>query len=110
MSKARLVNSRMLYAASCAVADMLTEEEIQQSRIYPHLNRIIDVSKAVAVAVAKAAVESEMCPPLERKYKRGIEVECSYEDLYDNLFYTPAYEEIVYDPLAGNHVTEKTVH
>jgi malate dehydrogenase (oxaloacetate-decarboxylating)(NADP+) len=110
MSGARLVNDRMLYAASCAVADALTEEEVKESRIYPHLNRIIEVSKAVAVAVAKAAVESKMCPPIEMKHKKGIEVECSYSDLYDNQFYTPSYEEIVYDPSAGNHVTEKTVH
>jgi hypothetical protein len=38
------------------------------------------------------------------KHKKGIETQCSYEDLYNHLFYTPVYEEIVYDPLAGNHV------
>ena len=65
MSKARQVNNTMLYKASCAVADMLDEDEISRGRIFPQLSRIVDVSKNVAIEVAKAAVESKVCPPIE---------------------------------------------
>jgi malate dehydrogenase (oxaloacetate-decarboxylating)(NADP+) len=47
----------MIYETSKALADSLTEEEINQGWLYPSLERIRQVSATIAVAVCKQALE-----------------------------------------------------
>jgi malic enzyme len=55
VSKAKVINDRMLNAAAIALADSLSEEELLNGRIFPRVKEIPQVSKKVAFAVAKQA-------------------------------------------------------
>ena len=47
----------MLYKASLAVTEMLSENEIAEGRVFPNIERIVEVSRHVAINVAKEAVK-----------------------------------------------------
>ena len=56
--RARMVTDEMIDAASRALADQLTAEERAEGQIFPAIERLRTVSFAVAVAVARSAVQS----------------------------------------------------
>ncbi len=49
MVKARVVNDAMLYRDALAVSEMLTKAEIAEGRVFPNLERIVEVSRHVAI-------------------------------------------------------------
>ena len=54
----REITDTMLYAASVACVDSMTEEEVASGRTFPAINRIRDVSHAVACSVIRVALEA----------------------------------------------------
>lgn len=65
--KIRQVTDDMLYAASVAVANCLTDEDRKNGRVYPQVNSIRHVSLEVAVAVAEVAIRSNMSKTFSEK-------------------------------------------
>eukprot|EP00123_Amoebidium_parasiticum_P016857 comp23611_c0_seq1/m.40162 comp23611_c0_seq1/g.40162 ORF comp23611_c0_seq1/g.40162 comp23611_c0_seq1/m.40162 type:complete len:576 (-) comp23611_c0_seq1:392-2119(-) len=55
--KARKVTDTMIMAAADTLADQVTDEEKAMGLVYPSLKRIRSISKAIAVAVAKTAMQ-----------------------------------------------------
>ena len=49
MTKARVVNDSMLYKAALAVTEKLTDQEIAEGRVFPNIERIVEVSRHVAI-------------------------------------------------------------
>ena len=85
-SGARVVTEEMFFEASKSLAEMVTEENLSQGRIYPPLQRIRDVSVAVASAVAEVA------------YRRGLAENRRPDDLASSIrsqMYQPIYKSYV---------------
>lgn len=61
------ITDKMLYVAAEALADFVTEEDIELGKVFPHITAIRDVSKAIAVAVVKEAVGSRLATKLSEK-------------------------------------------
>jgi malate dehydrogenase (oxaloacetate-decarboxylating)(NADP+) len=57
-SRARHVTDEMFYVAADTLAHLVTQEYLDQGTIFPPLNRIREVSGAIATAVAKEAYDS----------------------------------------------------
>ncbi len=64
-AKAEQVTDGMLLAAARTLADSVTDEMAAQGRLYPDMDDVQDVSRAVAIAVASAAVEEGMAEPID---------------------------------------------
>jgi malate dehydrogenase (oxaloacetate-decarboxylating)(NADP+) len=56
-SQARRVTDEMFFASAKTLAGLVTDGDLAQGRIYPGLDRIREVSAAIAVAVAEVAFE-----------------------------------------------------
>ena len=56
----RLVTDEMFLSAARTLANLVTENDLAEGRIYPPLVQIRDVSLAIAVAVARVAQESNL--------------------------------------------------
>ena len=56
-SEATRVTDEMFFAAAKALADLVTEDDLAEGRIYPGLGRIREVSAAIATAVAEVAFQ-----------------------------------------------------
>ncbi len=57
---ARLVTDEMFFAAAKALADAVSPADLAQGRIYPPLEKIRDVSAAIAAAVAEVAYARDL--------------------------------------------------
>lgn len=56
-SEATRVTDEMFYTAARVLADLVTDGDLEIGRIYPDLNRIREVSAAIATAVAEVAFQ-----------------------------------------------------
>jgi len=110
MVKARVVNDAMLYKASLAVTEMLTEKEIAEGRVFPNIERIVEVSRHVAIQVAKEAVAQGVAPELPKVFVKGREADCSFAAHHDKLFWEPTYNEVIYDKRVGDHIDDKELY
>jgi len=54
-TQSRIVTDTMFLAAARTLAEMVTPEELAEGRVYPHLNRIREVSLRIATEVARVA-------------------------------------------------------
>lgn len=80
--RAKSVTDEMLSVAARALADAVTEADLEQGRIYPALTRIREVSAAIATAVA------------EQAYRQGLAREPRPDDLLafvKSQMYEPKY-------------------
>jgi malate dehydrogenase (oxaloacetate-decarboxylating)(NADP+) len=82
------ITDKMLYVAAVACSDAMTEEEIQEGRTFPAMERIREVSHAVAVAVIKEAVE--------QKLTTKIHDLTDIEDVVASKMYFPQYVPLVH--------------
>jgi malate dehydrogenase (oxaloacetate-decarboxylating)(NADP+) len=85
-SRARLVTDEMFLAAARVLAKEVSEADLEQGRVYPPMNRIREVSAAVAEAVAAVA------------YGQGLATEPRPGNLSDHIrsmMYEPNYESYV---------------
>ena len=88
----------MLYQAAKAVSECLTPREIAEQRTFPHLDRIVEVSRHVAINVAQTAVAQEVAPSLAKKYRSGHETGyIGFGEVHDSSFYSPNYDEIIFN-------------
>jgi len=86
VSGATKVTDGMIGAASQALADSLTDDELAGGVLMPEVSRLWDVCGEVAAAVGKRAIED------------GVAPETDYADLVteiENYRWRPAYPEIV---------------
>ena len=84
VSQSRIVTDSMFLAASRALADMVTPEEIGEGRVYPHMDRIREVSLRIATVVAGVA------------FKEGLTDQAEPADLEQeiaNRMFQPEYTE-----------------
>jgi len=85
VSGARHVTDEMFEAAASTLAAQVTDEDMANGRIYPALNRIRDVSAAIATAVAGIAfregLATEPEPPDLAAYVREYMYEPTYTPL-----------------------------
>ena len=61
-SGARRVTDAMFFAAAKALSEQVTDDDLAVDRIYPALDRIREVSTAIAIAVAEVAYAQELTP------------------------------------------------
>lgn len=87
---AKTVSDKMLYVAAEALANHVTTEELAQGKVFPPLRKIRDVSREVAVAVIKQAIEEGQADKMT-----------DIEDL-DEYVYKKMYDP-VYVPLVEKH-------
>lgn len=88
LSKARVVSDSMLHAAALACADSLTAAEMVQGQVFPSIARIRQVSKAVAIAVVKAAIDDG----LSREALDGVDLEAFVSSKMYYPYYVPLYQ------------------
>jgi malate dehydrogenase (oxaloacetate-decarboxylating)(NADP+) len=83
---ARLVTDEMFFAAAKALADQVSEADLERGLIYPPLTEIREVSAAIAVAVAEVA------------YRHGLATQPRPKDLrgfIEAQMYVPSYQSYV---------------
>jgi malate dehydrogenase (oxaloacetate-decarboxylating)(NADP+) len=82
----RLVTDEMFLAAARALAHQVSPAELEEGRLYPRLNHIRDVSRAVAVAVIEVAVEKGLA---------SVPVPGDLDAHVRSLMYEPNYRSYV---------------
>ena len=85
-SEAARVTEEMFFVAAKKLADLVTEVDLAQGRIFPSLARIREVSSAIATAVAEVT------------FHRGLTTMNRPADLSAHIkaqMYDPKYEEYV---------------
>ncbi|KAI8545541.1 hypothetical protein RHMOL_Rhmol07G0047700 [Rhododendron molle] len=60
LSGSRIISDGMLQAAAERLAEYMTEEEVLKGIIFPSISRIRDITKEVAAAVVKEAIEEDL--------------------------------------------------
>ena len=90
VSKVELITDKMLYVAAKACTDSMTQEEIDEGRTFPHIQRIRDVSKNVAVAVIEEGLKHNMCSIKKKDLAGGL------DNLVASKMYYPRYAPIVH--------------
>ncbi|HET8661994.1 MAG TPA: NAD-dependent malic enzyme [Micromonosporaceae bacterium] len=82
VSRTREVTDRMFLVAATTLAGMIPVARLEQGALYPRLAELRAISRAIAVAVAREAVESGVAqmPPGRR-----------VEEAVDEAMWTPAY-------------------
>jgi len=83
-SGAREVTDRMFLAAARTLASLVTEEELASGSLYPSLSRIREVSRVIAVDVARMAFDEGLAT-----YERPADLAAWIE----SFVYTPEYVE-----------------
>ncbi len=63
--RAKEVSDRMFLAAAYALADETNDDLIAQGQLYPDIEDVRTVSRAVAVAVAREAIEEGLAEPVD---------------------------------------------
>ncbi|GAY57893.1 hypothetical protein CUMW_182970 [Citrus unshiu] len=60
LSGSRIISDGMLQAAAECLAEYMTEEEVVKGKIYPSISSIRNITKEVAAAVVKEALEEDL--------------------------------------------------
>jgi malic enzyme len=87
VAEARSITSRMFLLAARALAGAVTEERLGSGAIYPPVGELRTVSRAIAIEVAREAVESGFA---------GIDPASDIEVLVDAAMWWPEY--VPYEP------------
>ena len=90
LTQASRVTDRMLYAASKALADCVSEEERQRGQIFPSVRNIREVSLTVATAVAQNTLD-EGIANYRPKIRRGAKL----ENYVESRMFSPSYRSLV---------------
>ena len=80
----RRVTDGMFRAAADAVAESVTDTNLSQGCLFPELERIRDVSLAIAVAISRLAFEQGLAGVDEPSDLRHYIGECMYEPSYES--------------------------
>ncbi|KAJ3261207.1 hypothetical protein HK103_006516 [Boothiomyces macroporosus] len=85
LSQTTRVTNNMVFAASKALADCVTEEETSKGMIYPEIDRIRECSLEIAVAVIKTAVQEGVGKMPETTDLRAWVESKMYDPFYSKL-------------------------
>lgn len=93
------ITDKMLYAAAVACADSMNDDERSEGRTFPALERIRDVSHAVACAVIEEGFQANLVTKLRQDEFR---TKASLETFVRNNMWLPEYRPLV-DPTPRHH-------
>jgi len=86
---AKVITDRMLYVSAKALANYVTEDELSEGKVFPHITSIRDVSKTVAIAVIEEAIKEGLATKLNEKDKLDLET------FVKKKMYDPVYVPLV---------------
>lgn len=81
----------MLYVAAEALANFVSQEELEEGKVFPHVSTIREVSHRVAVAVAQEAVRDGQASKLTEAQIDNLEEHVSKKMYYPE--YVPLVEK-----------------
>lgn len=84
------ITDRMLYVAAVACAEAMTDEEIAAGRTFPAIQRIRDVSHAVACAVIEEGIAKDLTTKIPKDITRD-----GLRNLVARKMYYPQYVPLV---------------
>mmetsp|Transcript_7419 Transcript_7419/g.11281 ORF Transcript_7419/g.11281 Transcript_7419/m.11281 type:complete len:620 (+) Transcript_7419:111-1970(+) len=87
----KTVTDRMLYVAAEALANFVSQEELEEGKVFPHVSTIREVSHRVAVAVAQEAVRDGQASKLTEAQRNNLEEHVSKKMYYPE--YVPLVEK-----------------
>ncbi|GAB2224331.1 hypothetical protein Droror1_Dr00005085 [Drosera rotundifolia] len=100
LSGAGVISDGMLQAAYERLAAYMTEEEVLNGIIYPPISRIRDITKEVAAAVVKEAIEEDLAEGYRhmdaRELKKLSESEDELKNFVQQNMWSPHYPTLVY--------------
>ncbi len=86
------ITDRMLYLAAEACTNTMTQEEIDEGRTFPAIDRIREVALNVAVAIVEEGLRHGMCPKLKKTHLvHGVEA------FIKSKMYYPVYVPLVHE-------------
>jgi malate dehydrogenase (oxaloacetate-decarboxylating)(NADP+) len=89
---------QMFYAAAQASSACISDEEMEQGRVFPHVTKIRQVSHDVAVAVLKEGQAQLLNPKINKHHLRE-----GWDNLVKRKMYYPEYVPLYSEaPLRGN--------
>ena len=86
-SKAHRVTDQMMYAAANALANYVNARNDPLKPLYPPLNEVRDVSRQVAISVAKEAVKAGLADPMSDDEIEARVNHCMWEPHYSHYHY-----------------------
>ncbi|OIW00967.1 hypothetical protein TanjilG_16216 [Lupinus angustifolius] len=98
LSGARIVSDGMLQAAAECLAAYMSDEEVLQGTIFPSISRIRDITKEVAAAVIKEALEEDLAEGYHGMDPRELR-KLSQDEIAEyvkNHMWNPEYPTLVY--------------
>ncbi|GMP62220.1 hypothetical protein CsSME_00024401 [Camellia sinensis var. sinensis] len=98
LSGSRIISDGMLQAAAECLAAYMTEEEVHKGIIFPSTSRIRDITKEVAAAVIKEAIEEDLAEgyrEMDARELRKLTQEEIVTYVKDNMW-SPEYPTLVY--------------
>ncbi|KAL7233825.1 hypothetical protein ACSBR1_017438 [Camellia fascicularis] len=98
LSGSRVISDGMLQAAAECLAAYMTEEEVLKGTIYPPISRIRDITKEVAAAVIKEAIEEDLAEGYRDMDPRELQ-KLNHEEIVayvQNNMWSPEYPTLVY--------------
>ncbi|KAL9255761.1 NAD-dependent malic enzyme 62 kDa isoform, mitochondrial-like protein [Drosera capensis] len=101
LSGARIISDGMLQAASERLAAYMTAEEVLNGIIFPPISRIRDITKEVATAVVKEAIEEDLAEGYRHMDARELRKlsEDELKNFVQHNMWSPHYPTLVYSPL-----------
>nr|GEU97438.1 NAD-dependent malic enzyme 62 kDa isoform, mitochondrial [Tanacetum cinerariifolium] len=98
LSGARIISDGMLQAAAECLAECMTEDEVVKGIIFPQISRIRDITKAVAAAVIKEAIEEDLAEGYREMNTRELQRLNKEEILLhvENNMWRPDYPKLIY--------------
>ncbi|KAM3266472.1 NAD-dependent malic enzyme 62 kDa isoform, mitochondrial [Capsicum annuum] len=98
LSGSRIVSDGMLQAAAECLAGYMTEEEVLKGIIYPSISRIRDITKEVAAAVVKEAIEEDLAEGYREMDGRELRKldEAQISEFVENNMWSPDYPTLIY--------------
>lgn len=98
LSGSPIISDGMLQAAAECLAAYMSEEEVLKGIIYPPISRIRDITKKIAAAVVKEAIEEDLAEGYREMDARELR-KLSPEELLEfvqNNMWNPEYPTLVY--------------
>ncbi|GKV06251.1 hypothetical protein SLEP1_g18151 [Rubroshorea leprosula] len=100
LSGSRIISDGMLQAAAECLASYMTEEEVLKGIVYPPISKIRDITKEVAAAIVKEAIEEDLAEGYREVDARELKkLSQSQEELLNyvqNNMWVPEYPTVVY--------------
>ncbi|XP_070047827.1 NAD-dependent malic enzyme, mitochondrial [Nicotiana tabacum] len=98
LSGSRIVSDGMLQAAAECLAAYMTEEDVLKGVIYPSISRIRDITKEVAAAVVKEAIEEDLAEGYREMDSRELRKldEAQISEFVEKNMWSPDYPTLVY--------------